>query len=80
MSKAFFLQQLSDVVSVEQQFSGALDPARYQVAVTLLGDQEGRIAQAEEFSVKSVPALASTTNHSHQLRCRVRGPEVMRQP
>jgi len=60
-------------VSVEQQYSSALDPARNQVAVTLLGDQQGRIAQAEGFSVKSAPALVSTTNHSHQLRCRARG-------
>ena len=44
-------------LSAEQQFAGALDPARYQVEVVHLGEQKGRIAQAEGFGVKSVPAL-----------------------
>ena len=44
-------------LSAEQQFARALDPARYQVEVVHLGEQKGRIAQAEGFGVKSVPAL-----------------------
>ena len=44
-------------LSAEQQFARALNPARYQVEVVHLGEQKGRIAQAEGFGVKSVPAL-----------------------
>ena len=74
MSTALFFHAGCPVcLSAEQQFARALDPARYQVEVVHLGEQKGRIAQAEGFSVKSAPALVSTTNHSHQLRCRARG-------
>ncbi len=44
-------------VSAEQQFVQALDPARYQVEVVHLGESRGRIAEAEQAGVKSVPAL-----------------------
>ena len=58
MSTALFFHAGCPVcLSAEQQFAGALDPARYQVEVVHLGEQKGRIAQAEGFGVKSVPAL-----------------------
>ncbi|MGZ7459436.1 thioredoxin family protein [Pseudomonas sp. Ma2-10] len=58
MSTALFFHAGCPVcVSAEQQFARALDPARYQVEVVHLGEQKGRIAQAEGFGVKSVPAL-----------------------
>lgn len=44
-------------VSAEQQFVQALDPARYEVEVVHLGESRGRIAEAEQAGVKSVPAL-----------------------
>jgi glutaredoxin len=44
-------------VSAEQQFVQALDPARYQVEVVHLGESKGRIVEAEQAGVKSVPAL-----------------------
>lgn len=58
MSTALFFHAGCPVcLSAEQQFARALDPARYQVEVVHLGEQKGRIAQAEGFGVKSVPAL-----------------------
>ena len=44
-------------VSAEQQFIHALNPERYHVEVVHLGEQKNRIAEAEAFGVKSVPAL-----------------------
>jgi len=44
-------------VAVEQQFVQALDPMRYAVEVVHLGEPKDRIAQAERYGVKSVPAL-----------------------
>lgn len=44
-------------LAAEQQFIQALDPAKYAVEVVHLGEQKDRIAQAERFGVKSVPAL-----------------------
>ncbi|MBN8473202.1 MAG: thioredoxin family protein [Sulfuritalea sp.] len=44
-------------ISAEQQFIQALDPTRYAVEVVHLGEQKDRIAQAECYGVKSVPAL-----------------------
>lgn len=44
-------------VSAEQQFVDALDAARYRVEVVHLGEQKGRIGEAERLGVKSVPAL-----------------------
>jgi len=43
-------------ISAEQQFIQALDPTRYAVEVVHLGEQKDRIAQAECYGVKSVPA------------------------
>lgn len=44
-------------VSAEAQFVQALDPARYDVEVVHLGEQPGRLIEAENNGVKSVPAL-----------------------
>ena len=58
MSEAVFFHAGCPVcVSAEQQFIQALDPTRYTVEVVHLGEQKDRIAQAERYGVKSVPAL-----------------------
>lgn len=58
MSKALFFHAGCPVcVSAEQQFIQALDPARYAVEIVHLGEHKERIAQAETYGVKSVPAL-----------------------
>ncbi len=58
MSKALFFHAGCPVcVSAEQQFIQALDPARYAVEIVHLGEHKDRIAQAETYGVKSVPAL-----------------------
>jgi predicted DsbA family dithiol-disulfide isomerase len=58
MSEALFFHAGCPVcLSTEQQFIQALDPARYSVEVVHLGVQRDRIAQAERYGVKSVPAL-----------------------
>ncbi len=44
-------------VSAEQQFVNALDPGKYRVEVVHLGEASGRIAEAENLGVKSVPAM-----------------------
>lgn len=44
-------------VAAEQNLASALDPARFQVDVVHLGEQKGRIAEAEAAGVTSVPAL-----------------------
>ncbi len=44
-------------LSAEQQVAQALDPTRYDVEIVHLGEQPGRLAEAESSGVKSVPAL-----------------------
>ncbi len=44
-------------VSAEQQIAAALDPNRYDVEIVHLGEEGGRVAEAEAARVKSVPAL-----------------------
>ena len=44
-------------VSAETRLVNALDPARYEVEVVHLGEQPGRLAEAESSGVTSVPAL-----------------------
>lgn len=44
-------------VAAEQQVAAALDPQRYAVEIVHLGEQKGRVAEAEAAGVKSVPAL-----------------------
>ena len=58
MSKALFFHAGCPVcISAEQLFIQSLDPTRYSVEVVHLGEQKDRIAQAERYGVKSVPAL-----------------------
>lgn len=44
-------------VEAEQKVAHALDKKEYDVEVVHLGNQKGRIAEAEAAGVKSVPAL-----------------------
>ncbi len=43
--------------SAEQTIAQSLDPQRYDVEVVHLGEDAGRIGEAEQAGVKSVPAL-----------------------
>ncbi|MFQ5498484.1 MAG: thioredoxin family protein [Candidatus Zixiibacteriota bacterium] len=66
MKKATFYHAGCPVcVSAEQQFVGALDAGQYQVEVIHLGEDKGRISEAESFGVKSVPALVVDGNAFH---------------
>ncbi|HEY9102308.1 hypothetical protein [Chitinimonas sp.] len=57
-SKAVFYHAGCPVcIAAERQFVDALDPSQYRVEVVHLGEQRGRIAEAEAAGVKSVPAL-----------------------
>ncbi|MFY4728752.1 thioredoxin family protein [Nitrospira sp. BLG_2] len=44
-------------VEAEQNVANALDRSRYNVEIVHLGQQKGRITEAEAAGVKSVPAL-----------------------
>ena len=44
-------------VTAEQQFANALDVSKYETEVVHLGESKDRLAEAENFGVKSVPAL-----------------------
>jgi glutaredoxin len=44
-------------LGAEQMIADAIDPSKYQIDVVHLGEQAGRIAEAEAAGVKSVPAL-----------------------
>lgn len=44
-------------VQAEQALAQALDPARFAVEIVHLGEEKGRVAEAEASGVKSVPAL-----------------------
>ncbi|MBS0151704.1 MAG: thioredoxin family protein [Nitrospira sp.] len=44
-------------VDAEQNVANALDRSRYNVEIVHLGQQKGRITEAEAAGVKSVPAL-----------------------
>ena len=44
-------------LTAEQQVAQALDPARYDIEIVHLGEQPGRLADAESSGVISVPAL-----------------------
>lgn len=58
MSKAIFYHAGCPVcVEAEQQVASSLDPKRFEVEVVHLGDSSGRIGEAEQVGVKSVPAL-----------------------
>jgi len=58
MSKAIFYHAGCLVcVSAENGLAHSLDPDKYEVEAVHLGEQKGRIAEAEQAGVKSVPAL-----------------------
>ncbi len=44
-------------VEAEQNVAQALDPSRYNLEIVHLGQQKGRVKEAETAGVKSVPAL-----------------------
>lgn len=57
-SKATFYHAGCPVcVSAEQGLASAIDAGRFDVEVVHLGQDKGRIAEAEKAGVKSVPAL-----------------------
>lgn len=53
----FFHAGCSVCVDAEQRFAGALDKSLYDVEVVHLGESKGRIDEAEQAGVKSVPAF-----------------------
>jgi len=58
MTKATFYHAGCPVcVEAEQRFASALNPSDYEVEVVHLGNDKGRISEAEATGVKSVPAL-----------------------
>jgi hypothetical protein len=58
MNKVIFYHAGCPVcVEAEQQFVSALNPSNYQVEEVHLGNDKGRIGEAEALGVKSVPAL-----------------------
>lgn len=57
-SKAIFYHAGCPVcVEAETTVATALDPQRYEVEIVHLGETAGRLAEAEQAGVKSVPAL-----------------------
>ena len=44
-------------LDAERNLADALDPVRYEVEIVHLGEQRGRLSEAENMGVKSVPAL-----------------------
>ncbi len=57
MTKATFYHAGCPVcVEAEQRFASALNPSDYEVEVVHLGNDKGRISEAEATGVKSVPA------------------------
>lgn len=52
-------------VAAEQQVATALDRTRYDVEVVHLGEQKGRIGEAEAAGVQSVPALVLSGQPFH---------------
>jgi glutaredoxin len=58
MSTAIFYHAGCPVcLGAEQLVAEAIDRSKYEVEVVHLGEQSGRIAEAEAAGVKSVPAL-----------------------
>ncbi len=58
MNKAIFYHAGCPVcVSAERSLAAALDPSRFAVEVVHLGQEPGRLTEAEQAGVTSVPAL-----------------------
>lgn len=53
----FYHAGCSVCVDAEQRIASALDPAAYDVEIVHLGNENGRLNEAEAAGVKSVPAL-----------------------
>ena len=53
-------------VDAEQMIVDTIDPERFDVEIVHLGEQKGRIAEAEAVGVKSVPAL-SVAGHPYHI-------------
>lgn len=52
-------------IDAEQTLVATIDPDRFEVEIVHLGEDKGRIAEAETAGVKSVPALALGGNAYH---------------
>lgn len=52
-------------INAEQTVLGALDRSRVEIEVVHLGTDKGRITEAENLGVKSVPALVLDSNVFH---------------
>lgn len=66
MNKAVFYHAGCPVcVTAEHMVTEAIDKSKYQVEVVHLGEQPGRIQEAEQAGVKSVPALALNDQAFH---------------
>lgn len=52
-------------VDAERSLAGALDPARFEVEIVHLGESKGRVAEARDAGVKSVPALVMSGRALH---------------
>jgi glutaredoxin len=52
-------------VAAEQNVASALDPQRFELEVVHLGQEKGRVAEAESKGVKSVPALVLDNQPYH---------------
>ncbi|MEQ1712760.1 MAG: thioredoxin family protein [Hyphomicrobium sp.] len=53
----FYHAGCSVCVDAEQRFAAALNPAAFDVEIVHLGNDKGRLSEAEAAGVKSVPAL-----------------------
>jgi len=66
MSKAIFYHAGCPVcVHAENRITDLVDRSRYDVEIVHLGEQRGRIAEAEAAGVKSVPALVLGSDVLH---------------
>lgn len=66
MNKAIFYHAGCPVcVSAENRIAEIVDRTRYNVEVVHLGEQRGRIAEAEAAGVQSVPALVLGSDVLH---------------
>ncbi len=66
MSKAVFYHAGCPVcVNAENRITELVDRNRYDVEIVHLGEQRGRIAEAEAAGVKSVPALVVGSDVLH---------------
>lgn len=52
-------------VDAEQMITETIDKNRYEIEIVHLGESKQRITEAENFGVKSVPALVVDTNTYH---------------